>query len=403
MTDAIGGDGTSRRERFDVVPREPPRSAGDVAELTLDPALRDALIRRLPYAPATLGPEALANPALLERAPEKLRARDEAMKGELYAELARIGDRRGCRADDTVDSLIVRRQALLAETIAARATHDAEAPAMGLDGYAGKGEAVDWYEVSQWVAAANPGSVAGSAMATHAAMRGGSIHDVRAAGQLGNALEGMLVGAAKAAPKTEPAREVDEFNEGGKYKTAALLPRYATETQRYNRLWGTDKLGRPHDWKTERLSSVEARAPYKLEVREVVVAGRVERRLFDANGRPFDSRAANTARMERSGVPRAIFVMNARGELFASDYQAKGHFHHSTLASGAPVAAAGEMLVVEGRIVEINNMSGHYWPSHEHTIQAIDALMRSGMDMRGVVVTDVTKPKTEDATDGARQ
>lgn len=59
----------------------------------------------------------------------------------------------------------------------------------------------------------------------------------------------------------------------------------------------------------------------------------------------------------------AIFVMAESGELYLSKNRKVGEFHHSSFLAGKPVAAAGEMIIKKGIIIEINNASGHYMPS----------------------------------------
>ena len=53
----------------------------------------------------------------------------------------------------------------------------------------------------------------------------------------------------------------------------------------------------------------------------------------------------------RGGVGHAIFVMEKDGTFYASKYQRVGEFHHSSLVAGRPVAAAGEIGVVDGTLI----------------------------------------------------
>ncbi|TZF93710.1 hypothetical protein FW781_18645 [Chryseobacterium panacisoli] len=59
----------------------------------------------------------------------------------------------------------------------------------------------------------------------------------------------------------------------------------------------------------------------------------------------------------------AIFVMAEDGKLYLSKNRKVGEFHHSSFLAGNPVAAAGEIIIKKGVIIEINNASGHYKPS----------------------------------------
>ncbi|SEG43353.1 hypothetical protein SAMN04489712_105191 [Thermomonospora echinospora] len=108
-------------------------------------------------------------------------------------------------------------------------------------------------------------------------------------------------------------------------------------------------------------------------------------RLYDSKGRRFDSSTASPLHPgDESG--RAIFVMLKNGDFFASAYHAPGRFHHSTLAAGDRVAAAGQLKVIDGRLVAYDDRSGHYQPQRWQTRQFVDWLERSGVDLDGVDV-----------------
>lgn len=66
--------------------------------------------------------------------------------------------------------------------------------------------------------------------------------------------------------------------------------------------------------------------------------------------------------LNQRAVGLGIYVMDDRGELWVS-FEAKPRvLHHSSLLAGAPVSAAGEMLIFNGVLYGINNYSGHYQP-----------------------------------------
>jgi hypothetical protein len=83
--------------------------------------------------------------------------------------------------------------------------------------------------------------------------------------------------------------------------------------------------------------------------------------------------------------------MDENGNLFASTYQRAGDFHHSSFFSGGDVAAAGELVVKDGKIEIVTDRSGHYLPSHFRTQQMLDQLANQGIDMRDVLV-DLFRP-----------
>ncbi len=76
---------------------------------------------------------------------------------------------------------------------------------------------------------------------------------------------------------------------------------------------------------------------------------------------------------------RAIFVMDPDGRIYASNNAEAGEFHHSTLANGGPVAAAGELRVIDGRVEYVTSASGHYRPSSAQMEQLRDELERQGI------------------------
>jgi hypothetical protein len=120
------------------------------------------------------------------------------------------------------------------------------------------------------------------------------------------------------------------------------------------------------------LTPVE-REGYRLHLRDG--------RLFDAKGKLFDTTKSTTA---HGGDGRAIFVMDDQCRLYASKVHAVGEFHHSSLLSGQPVAAAGETQVEKGMVKLISDKSGHYRPTAEHTRQLVDVLVAGGVDMKSV-------------------
>ncbi|MFD3706260.1 hypothetical protein ACFWUP_24225 [Nocardia sp. NPDC058658] len=98
--------------------------------------------------------------------------------------------------------------------------------------------------------------------------------------------------------------------------------------------------------------------------------------IYDATGTLFDTSAGVTA---HGGAGRAIFVMDEHGNLYASNYHEPGLFHHSSFLAGGNVAAAGELVVIDGELQMVTDSSGHYRPSRGHTMQAIDLLRNMGI------------------------
>lgn len=114
-------------------------------------------------------------------------------------------------------------------------------------------------------------------------------------------------------------------------------------------------------FRTTYLSSEDAR-PYRV----FFLAGRwVNQRgeLIDTADFPGDS---------------ALFVMNEYGEIFVG--AGRDHsFHHSSFVAGGRVAAAGEVVIRNGRLVSMNHRSGHYRPTLAQTRQFLNELRRRGV------------------------
>jgi hypothetical protein len=101
-----------------------------------------------------------------------------------------------------------------------------------------------------------------------------------------------------------------------------------------------------------------------------------------SDGMPFDTRDAAT---HWSGDGRAMFVMDEHGNFYASLEQDVGRLHHSSFLSGAPVAGAGEIEVIDGIPTLITRKSGHYLPTEEQLSQVRDMLREQGIDISGII------------------
>jgi len=105
-------------------------------------------------------------------------------------------------------------------------------------------------------------------------------------------------------------------------------------------------------------------------------------RLHDWKGKPFRSKKGGSL-WSGSQEARSIFVVDDKGNLFASNAQDKGRLHHSSFLGGAPVASAGEIGVVNGRVTFLSDRSGHYSPPADCITQAIRYLHDEGVNFDG--------------------
>ncbi|MFE7718017.1 toxin glutamine deamidase domain-containing protein [Nocardia rhizosphaerihabitans] len=149
------------------------------------------------------------------------------------------------------------------------------------------------------------------------------------------------------------------YRDGPPYATQEMSPTYRGEHEERNSVW-------EYPLRVEYLNEI-ARQRLRLYV--------IDGRLCTADGVPLDTRSGTTAR----GAGRAVFVMDEHGNLYASTYHERGLFHHSSFLSGGNVAAAGELVVIDGILQTLTDSSGHYRPARGHTMQAVNQLRRLGI------------------------
>ena len=113
-------------------------------------------------------------------------------------------------------------------------------------------------------------------------------------------------------------------------------------------------------------------APEEQALFEVFI---VDGLLVDHRGWPID---ADTTEFFGSDSdlwsPYGIYVMDHCGRIFLTFLHETGLFHHSTFLAGQPVASAGELLVIDGLIVYLDNASGHYKPPGGIAAQVVHRL-----------------------------
>ena len=72
--------------------------------------------------------------------------------------------------------------------------------------------------------------------------------------------------------------------------------------------------------------------------------------------------------------------MDPQGRIYAGEPRLM-EFHHSSFLAGAPVAAAGELMVVDGMVVSHSRQSGHYKPEEIHHQQFKQEMKERGLDL----------------------
>src|SRR5258708_16978164 len=159
---------------------------------------------------------------------------------------------------------------------------------------------------------------------------------------------------------------------GGRYRVTPLQPLYVGEDVPGNEIFDNSYVI---------YLSEAGRAPYALKFRDG--------HICDAYENLFDTSDADSLHTD---FGRAIFVMDADGNFYASKEHIYGKFHHSSLVAGGPVAAAGEIEVAEGMLTALSDRSGHYLPTRGFTDQAIDQLKKKNISFQGVKLDLIGRP-----------
>lgn len=117
-------------------------------------------------------------------------------------------------------------------------------------------------------------------------------------------------------------------------------------------------------------------------------------KLCDPQGKPLDPEVATHPK--RSGT--LLYAMTGDGTLLGT-FDAELHVvHHSSLNAGGPVACAGEMMLIEGEVMEIDNTSGHYTPPAEALDSVVTQLRKLGVDLSRTKVNYFGMPDRKPAT-----
>ena len=94
----------------------------------------------------------------------------------------------------------------------------------------------------------------------------------------------------------------------------------------------------------------------------------------------------DTQKLTSDVAGKALYVMDAAGNFYiiALEWAPIGPLgyrmiNHSSIPAGHAVAAAGQIEIHNGKIISIDNGSGHYSPSNKMLTQAIDALQGHGV------------------------
>lgn len=155
------------------------------------------------------------------------------------------------------------------------------------------------------------------------------------------------------------------------------MPRYETISMLRDQRAGDVSGGVPY------LSTEDARASYLVTVipLDAVTPGSKSGRLF--LGRKPLLRRLDTSD-GTSPMGKYLFVMDGEGRVFAGSSAQVDK--HSAFLAGAPVAAAGLIVVEAGRLVAVEDESGHYMPPQDYLNQFLTEMVLRGVDRLGVKI-----------------
>ena len=89
-------------------------------------------------------------------------------------------------------------------------------------------------------------------------------------------------------------------------------------------------------------------------------SGREERRVTIRDGVVYDHHGAVLPDSKNDHNDEINYVMDAAGNFYMFDEYTTPAIRHSSIFAGGPVAGAGNLRIVNGRIVYIDYHSGHY-------------------------------------------
>lgn len=94
---------------------------------------------------------------------------------------------------------------------------------------------------------------------------------------------------------------------------------------------------------------------------------------------------------------RAAYVIDTRGEIYIFTHK-EGSLRHSSMMAGNCVFAAGEMVIIDGKLTRITTHSGHYQPGMENMYMVLKYLQRQGVRLENVKIEDVCDLEYYDET-----
>jgi hypothetical protein len=118
----------------------------------------------------------------------------------------------------------------------------------------------------------------------------------------------------------------------------------------------------------------------------------IHKGIFTKDGTVFGTEAMTA----HGKAGYAAFTLNAEGELSVFNHMlGADKIKHSSMNSGKPVPASGELKIENGILKSITTQSGHYWPSLFNIYRLLDHLVRNGVDIQQTDIISFKKPQSE--------
>lgn len=84
----------------------------------------------------------------------------------------------------------------------------------------------------------------------------------------------------------------------------------------------------------------------------------------------------------------AAYVITTKGEIYLFEHKEE-LLRHSSMTAGNAVFAAGEMIIIDGKLTKISTYSGHYEPDLHNTYMTLKYLQRQGVNIKSIKINDV--------------
>jgi hypothetical protein len=172
-----------------------------------------------------------------------------------------------------------------------------------------------------------------------------------------------------------------------------LIPRWIDET--YGKGINEHAVGLDYTDRSAQYLTTSEVDKYRVQFRNGI-ATHLSAIAGSTNLVPLDSaslgKATKTSRQTSSdqgwSADHAGYVLSMGGDFFCANHllHLNKNFYHSSYLAGNPVLCAGTWLVELGKVVCISTASGHYQPTQDHLIRAVETLKANGVNMDRLIV-----------------